>query len=260
MRLVIVIAAALGAAPVAAQSGTTMLLRQGNSAGAAEPSGGVTLGPNEVLLEVISIGTAHTRVDLIEVLVPVLGRGSTVPAAREANRGLGERLIAAARAAGVAAADIEVVSPPQGRIGFVGNEAYEMMTAQAEPPARVYTNSLKIRLRDAGNFNRLRTALEAAGATQVGDPVFSLADDSSARRAAKADGVRKAREEAEAYARALGMRVFRIVRISEGAGSSVYDFENMEQMFRAMSGLDGGQTGDLETNVKIAVDFAIGPG
>jgi uncharacterized protein len=180
-------------------------------------------------------------------------------AARAANRILADKVVAAARAGGVEAGDIRIIAP-RNRIGFVGNEAYEMTVALGgEARPRVYSSTVEIRLRNPARFAELQRGLEAAGATDVPDPMYSLTDDTSARRAAKAQAIASAREEADAYARTLGMRVSRVVRVSERASSYVYDAETMQEMFRAVTGSASANDSEVETVVRIAVDYALAP-
>jgi uncharacterized protein YggE len=172
---------------------------------------------------------------------------------------MAERLSAAARSAGVAAADVKVISPSNAAMGFVGNEALMRAMGKEQPQERTVSSLLEIRLHDPLQFPRLRDALEAAGATDVPEPAYSLseANEVAARRSAKEKAIRAARDEAEAHARTLGMRVGRIVRISERSGASLYDWENMQEMFSAMMQRGRSSATEATVRVKLSVDFAL---
>jgi uncharacterized protein YggE len=237
--------AAFAAAPVSAQS-------------RAAP----TLNPGELLLEIDAGGASHMPADQAMLRVPLISRGGTSTEARQANEALGARLLSAARSAGIRDADARIVPASGTRWGFVGNEAYENFAAAAPDIQRtsVASTLLEIRLRDPSRFDALRAALERAGAEDVPDPDYSLEDDIAARRAAKADALRNARAEAEAYARTLGMRVVRIIRVSERGNASFGDSEGLQILYRQMMGAKSGRADDVETDVRISVDFALASG
>jgi hypothetical protein len=237
-KIAVVAAAALCAAP----------------AGAADnPS--APLAPDEVLLELASTGVAHNHADTITVDVSVSATAATPAEARHQVAAQVDRLLVAARASGVAAEDIKVENSQ--RYGFAGNEAY---TAEEPPvpPKPTATLVIELRLHDVGGFPALRDALEAAGAAHVPEPDFSLSDDRVAREEAKADALRKARGEAEAYAHSLGLRVVRVVRVSEREAPQFSSPAGMRDMMKMLNG-GGNADGDVETMVNVAMDFVLGP-
>jgi uncharacterized protein YggE len=94
----------------------------------------------------------------------------------------------------------------------------------------------------------------------VPPPDYELADDRAARRAAKADALAKAKEEADAYAAMLGMRVSRLLRVGErGAADMTDPSEILAYVKAARAG--GGVTDErkVETTVRLAVDYALVP-
>jgi uncharacterized protein YggE len=231
--------ALLGAVPAVAQTATP-------------------LAPGEVLLEVDAAGTVHSRPDAIRLFVVAKSTGETAGKARAANAALVERISAAARSAGVDAADIRPGSGPWWRVGFISDPSEAALPAFARPSGRTETAMLDIRLRDAAKAEAVRTAVEQAGADAVQGPVYALENDSTARRAAKEDAVRRARVDAEEYAGALGMQVARILRVSERTGPAA-DPAEVEAMFATMNNLGNASAGEIETRVRIAVDFALAP-
>jgi hypothetical protein len=70
------------------------------------------------------------------------------------------------------------------------------------------------------------------------------------------DAIRRARADAEDYARSLGLRESRILRVSERTvqyGNS----EDVERMFATLYGLTGTPPDEIGTTAQIAVDFAL---
>lgn len=246
MRLVIAAALALAAAPAAAQP--------------------VELGPGEVLLEVEARGLSVTKADVALLTVVARGRGATAAAARAEKEAAIARFTAAARAQGIAGSQVSLV---RGRtLGFVGNEAPEEMVAvgwAVEPGPdkpqipRTDSATLEIRLPDAALYERVRDALEAAGANFVSDLTYRIADESAALRAAKADALRRAREQASAYARQLGLRVLRLVKVSERAVSEQGRVGTMQDLSRMILGDGVSGTGEVERQAIVAADFVLAP-
>ena len=247
MRLVVLIAAALAFGAFAA--------------GPAAPQiPGPALVRGETLLEVEAQGVSRTPPDTVMVKVPLTSKGKTAAEARAANAALAERVSAAARSAGIAPADIRIVAAFQPRIGFVGNEALEAMRGvESEETPHLASTSVEMRLRDPAAFETLRKAMEDAGARHVPELEYSLSDDSAQRRAAKADAVRRARTEAAAYAQMLDMSVGRVLRVSERPGSNFMDPEGWQEMYRTMMGAPPVVDGNIETRVRVSVDFALVP-
>ena len=203
------------------------------------------------------MGTAKNPADSARLYVAVKSTAGSAAEARAANAALIERITAVARAAGVAQADVR---PSNGgwRTGFIGNEIPDAaLPAAMRPAGKTEASALEIRLRGSARVEAVRTAIEQAGANQVTGPVYELQNDAEARRAAKQDAVNKARAEADEYARALGMRVARILRVSERV-TPYPNPEDMESLYAAM-GLGGASAEEIETSVRIAVDFVLAP-
>ena len=224
----------------------------------AQPVSTAPLSRSELLLEIDAVGTSRATADRIFSLIQLNATGSTAAEARAALAALRQRVIAAARSAGAAADDIRTVHP-RGPFGFTGNEAVEMTVAMAgQPEVRRESETLELRITDISDFERIRSAIEAAGAQSVTDPLHALTDAAAARRAARDDGIRRARADAEAYARLLGMRVVRVVRVSERTTGESASIEFMEAMVRRFQ-MEGSPEPELETKVQVSVDFALAP-
>ena len=93
-------------------------------------------------------------------------------------------------------------SPPQGPT-IIGYEA---------------NNNVQVRVRRLADMGRIIDTLVEAGANQVNGPSFTLDEPAAALDEARVEAVANARRRAEIYARAAGMRVARILAITEGGG------------------------------------------
>jgi uncharacterized protein YggE len=79
----------------------------------------------------------------------------------------------------------------------------------------VARNRLALRLRDLRSAADIVNALFEAGANEVRGPSFGLQDPAPALKAARRSAVAQARVQADTYAESLGMRIARVLRVSE---------------------------------------------
>ena len=133
------------------------------------------------------------------------------------------------------------------------------MVGAVQSDAHRESTTLELYLNDAGQFARVQGAIEAAGAESVLGPFYALSDETGARRAARADGLAHARADAEAYAASLRMRVSRMVRVSERVAADWSSFQAMQDWIQRVAGLRGSANPDIETQVRVSVDFALAP-
>ena len=118
------------------------------------------------------------------------------------------------------------------------------------------TNTVMIRSRDIKNFGKVLDALVGAGANQVSGPSFQLADPSAANDEARVSAIKAARARAELYARAAGLRVVRIVSISESGG-----YSPPQPMYSRAMKVEADSTpisaGEVEAAVSVTVQFEL---
>jgi uncharacterized protein YggE len=91
-----------------------------------------------------------------------------------------------------------------------------------EPPKlNGYTasNQLSIRFRDIANSGKILDALVAEGANQINGPSLTIDKPEAALDEARARAVAAGRARADLYARSLGLRVARVVAVSESGGN-----------------------------------------
>jgi uncharacterized protein YggE len=252
MRLVILAGCALGLALSSARSP------------AQAPVSVAPLAAREVLLEVDAVGRVTNPADVATVTIPVSLSRPSASEARKAAAAQAERIVAALHAAGVASADMRTYEPGRRRFGFMGSESAEapgeVAAALGDIQPKAASRTIEVRLSDPATFDRVRGAAEVAGAGSVAGPVYSLKDEAPARAAAKADAIAKAREQAADYARALGMRVGRILRVSERGSPNIFSVQQMQGWMQEMMGKSGPDDGRVETTVTVSVDFALVPG
>jgi uncharacterized protein YggE len=273
MRLVIVgLALGLAVPAMAGVSGLSMVAAQ-------SPVSTQPLAPGEVLLEVGALGTVTTRADTATLLVPINSSGATEAEARRAAESAADRIAGAAASAGVAAGDIRRYPITTGNDAVMasamldvqlaaeavqrpGNSRRSIMRpspADSRPAASAHSE-IEINIRALEHLASLQRALAAAGADGLSDPTYALTDDHAARAEARAQAIAEARVDADAYAAALGMRVLRVVRVTERVGMDLIGtmMSQGPRMRQMMGGMEG-RNPDIVTTVALGMDFALAP-
>ena len=190
----ILIAAAFAAAPALAQTAPALW--------------------QPVTLSVSAEGKVDRAPDVADMSAGVM---TTAPTATEAMRLNATRMaavIASLKRLGIADRDVQTSGlnlQPQYR--YVQNEEPKLIGYQAN-------NMVNLRVRDLKAMGRSIDALVASGSNQINGPNFRLDEPEPALDAARTEAVSKARQRAELYAKAAGLRVKRILSISEGGASS----------------------------------------
>ena len=261
------------------------------SAADASPVSTQPLAANEILLEISALGTALSRAELATFSGTLSSRGATEVEARRERDAQIRRLTAAARRAGVAAADLTIGEaesiaeastmdmsmemPPEEMAEAAMNAAEDAVAETADAavedtscnacaaptaPEVILTSGVEVRLRNLDKVAELTQALQEAGVEIYADPVYAPGDQSAARRTARAEAMATARADAEAYAASLGLRVVRVVRVTERMGLDlisllVSNSSLLTSMFQPTRALGP----EIPTFVTVGVDFALGP-
>ena len=161
----------------------------------------------------MSASADATRVpDVATLSTGVVTQAADANAALKANSAQMNKVVAAIRAAGIAERDIQTS-------GININPQYRY--AENQPPTITgyqASNTVNIKVRDIAKLGEVLDALVASGANQVNGPSFEIDQPEAAYDEARQAALKKAQARAEMYAKSLGLRVRRIVSISEGGG------------------------------------------
>ena len=198
-RLKLAIAAALLAAPAAA------------TAQAVVPGYGIA----GTRLDISATGEVTRVPDLAIISAGVQTLRPTATAAIEENAERMERVRAALRRAGIEDKDIQTASinlNPEYR--YVENQPPQLTGYRA-------SNTLSVKFRDLKRTGAILDALVREGANQINGPSLTIDKPESAYDEARVKAVANGRARAELYARALGMRVVRLLSVSEGGSVHV---------------------------------------
>lgn len=163
------------------------------------------------VLDIVARGESRRVPDLASVGAGVVSQAPDAATAVRDNAARMARVLAALKKAGIADRDVQTSNlslAPQYR--YAPNEAPVVTGYQA-------SNTVTVRFRDISKAGTILDALVATGANQINGPDLTIEDPAAAMDEARLDAVQKAKARAELYARATGLRIKRIVSISESA-------------------------------------------
>jgi len=165
-------------------------------------------------LDVNAVGTVSRVPDLAIISAGVQTLRPTASGAIEENAARMERVRAALKRAGIADQDIQTAS-----INLNPEYRYD----NNQPPVLTgyrASNTLNVKFRDLKRTGAILDALVAEGANQINGPSLTIDKPESAYDEARVKAIAAGRARAELYARTLGLRVTRILSVSEGGGYS----------------------------------------
>lgn len=163
-------------------------------------------------LDVVAEGSVTRTPDIATIAAGVVTQGATAGAAMTENAGRMTAVVAALKKAGVADRDIQTSTlslQPQYRYGE--NRPPVITGYQA-------SNQVTVRFRDVKRAGAILDALVAQGANQIQGPNLGIDQPEAALDEARTAAMRAARERANLYAAAAGLKVKRILAISEQGG------------------------------------------
>lgn len=164
------------------------------------------------LLSVSAQAEASRVPDVASLSTGVVTQAADANAALSANAAQMNKVMAAIKAAGIAEKDIQTS-------GISINPQYKY-TDNQPPTITGYqaSNTVSIKVREVGKLGEVLDALVASGANQVNGPSFEIDQPEAVYDEARRAALEKAQQRAQMYAKSLGMKVQRIVSISEGGG------------------------------------------
>lgn len=158
----------------------------------------------ETLLQVSATGRAEARPDEARFTAGVSSTEATAKAASSANNAAMQEVVAALQAAGIGEADIQTRNVGLSRIDY-GPQRGRFRA----------DNMVEVRIRDAARTGAAIAAATQAGANILSGPDLRVSDQESANRSAYVQAYAAARARADAYAKAAGLRVARVLAIRE---------------------------------------------
>jgi uncharacterized protein YggE len=218
---------------------------------AADPPAAETLF-RATTLNLAAVGEVKAAPDMASIGLGVTTQARTAAQALADNAARMGQVMAALKAAGVAARDIRTS-------GLTLNAQYAYEQGQA-PRLTGYqaANQLSVTVHDLTRLGAAVDATVGAGANQVNGISFGLADPTAAENAAREQAVHTLQAKADLYARATGYRVSRLVSLSEGAASEgPRPPMPMMAMARAQKAETSVAPGELDVRVDVAAVYEL---
>lgn len=221
-------------------------------AAAAQAQAAPSLPPDATLLSVSSQAEARRAPDIATVSAGVVTQAADGNAAMRQNAEQMNRVLAAIKAAGVAGKDVQTSGinlHPQYR--YEENQPPRITGYQA-------SNTVTVKLRDVAKMGQVLDALVASGANQINGPSFGIEDPEPLYDQARVQALGQARARAETYAKALDLRVRRIVSISEGGAAIPSPMPRMAMMKAEAYDSTPVAPGESSVSVNLDVVFELG--
>ncbi len=190
------------------------------AAQAHDGSSGPVVAAGNTLLSLSAEGRSNKTPDLAVFNAGVTSQGKTASEALAANSADMNKVVAALKKAGIADRDIQTsnlnLNPVYEQQRQMPNGAIE--PAQPKIIGYQVNNTVNVRQRNLAQFGRVLDTLVTAGANQINGPSFQMDDADAATDEARTEAMKKARARATLYAKAAGLKVVRILTISESGG------------------------------------------
>jgi uncharacterized protein YggE len=203
-------------------------------------------------LDVVATGEVTRVPDIARISAGVVTQAQTAQEAIRQNGAKMQSVRAALERAGIAARDIQTSN-----VSLQPDYRY----AENQPPQLVgyrASNEVTVRFRDIAETGRILDALVAEGANQINGPMLSVDRPEAALDEARTAAIATARARADLYARTLGMRVVRVLSVSE---PGAVQMPPVPVMRMEMAARDAGGTqiepGEQTLSVTLTVSFEL---
>ena len=206
-------------------------------------------------LTLSSSGEARTSPDQASISLGVTTEGATAAVAMQRNRERMNAVVAAVRREGIAERDIQTsglnLSP---QYVHENNKAPRVTGYQA-------SNMVTLTVKDLARLGPVVDAVVGAGANQVHGINFGLQNVDAASDEARRTAVRNVQRKAELYAQATGMRIVRLVNLTEGGGYQprppVPMYRSRAVMMEAADAATSVSPGEVEVRVDVTAVYEL---
>jgi uncharacterized protein YggE len=203
------------------------------------------------VLEISADGTSTRTPDLAVIQAGVVTQSATAGEAMRRNSTRMATVLTALNRAGVAERDVQTSS-----ISLSPQYRY----AQNEPPVITgyqASNQVTVRFRDIARSGTILDALVKEGANNISGPNLTIDKPEAALDEARTAAIATARARAELYAKAAGLRVDRILSISESSAMPVPPRPMMMARMEAAADATQVVAGESELTVSLSVRFVL---
>lgn len=202
-------------------------------------------------LDITATGDVTRVSDLAVISTGVVSRATTASGAIQQTASRMARVREALRQAGIADRDIQTSN-----ISLNPDYVY----ANNQPPklnGYSASNQLTVRFRDIASTGQILDVLVAQGANQINGPNLTIEHPETALDEARAKAIAAGRARADLYARSLGLRVVRVVSVSESGGYSPPPMPPMVMAARAERDQTVIDPGEQKLQVSVSMTFEL---
>ena len=219
------------------------------------------MAPSNTLLTVNAEGRATRAPDVAVFTAGVASTGTTAGQALSANAAAINRVIAALEKAGVASRDIQTSNLSLNPVYAEPRRLPNGTVEQGPPRITGYqvSNQVTVKQRNLDQFGRVIDTLVSAGANQVNGPSFQVDNSDAATDEARVDAIRKARARAELYARAAGLKIVRVLTISEAGYAPPPPMPMYRMAVAQAADASPVAPGEVALNINVSVQFDRAP-
>lgn len=228
---------------------------------AQEVSSGPVVAADSTVLTVSAQGKSSRAPDLAVFTAGVATTGKTAGEALSANSAAMNRVIAALKRAGIAERDIQTSNLNLNPV-YANRTRSTDPLEQEVPPIIGYraSNTVMVKQRDLEKFGKVIDTLVSAGANQVNGPSFQMDDPEDAMDEARRAAMSTAQARANLYANAAGLKVKRILTISESGSYS----PRPQVMYARAVAMDAAEStpisaGEVEMQANVTVTYELTP-
>lgn len=220
------------------------------------------IAAGNTLLSINAEGTSNREPDMAVFNAGVTTQGASASAALSENSTRMNAVFAALKRAGIAEKDIQTsnlsVSPVYSQPARRPDGGYD--ESERKIVAYQVSNNVSVRQRKLADYGKVIDALVSAGANEVNGPSFTLSQPEEAETEARTAAIKAARERAQLYASAAGLRVVRIVSISESGGYSPQIMVTARKMMADAAPAPAPvAAGEVEVTARVSVQFELAP-
>lgn len=205
----------------------------------------------EHTLSVSGTGSVSVKPDLADVTVGVTVQRDTAGAAAADVANAMDAVITAIRALGIAEEDIQTTSLSLSPVYDYDRSPYRLVAYTA-------TNLVTVTVRDITQAGPVIDAATGAGATDINNITFRVADQAAAETEAREQAVRAARAKADTIAAAAGTEITGIISISETSAPIPYPvFYGREAAADAAAAPMPVLAGTIKVEVSVSIVYSI---
>ena len=217
---------------------------------------GPSVALGDTLLTVTADGKSTQTPDIANFSAGITTVGKTASIAMAANAAAMSRVIDALKSAGIADRDVQTSNLSLNPVFDNG-----MQRDSDHPRITGYqaSNTVAVRARAISGMGRVIDTLVGAGANEVSGPNFDLDHPEAALDEARIAATASARSRADLYAHATGLKVLRILSISESGGNDSNSIVVTARRMSAKFAPTPISAGEVSVSVNVTVQFELAP-